>query len=357
MERLYAAVMAQEDQKSRTAVATVEVPSSQPATEQHDGHSRARRPLRLLTNAPHLAFPSDQASPTTPMTPRSSVRAIYPPDSYMSSMPNSPTSPIRAEYPTTPLTPSYQPQPASPRVGRETYDSSFGSQRSSGANNRRNDLRNLRIGPPIYRYPSSHEDDTEARTPLSPLFYLDPGAPPSPPPRSEAPTTPGTADGYYYEEPEELDRVQPLPRPAPQRMSSYNNHPAEAASSSEPARARVRAPIPSLIVPTKTANSSVNTLGTLPFRSNLSYVPDSPSAGLQTKTTLLSPRRDVFLTGPRTGMAIPYSPYMPFTPVTPVTPHLVGRHERKAREREAGRGVITEEDAVRDDKEMWGDAY
>ncbi|KAK4968146.1 hypothetical protein LTR66_011853, partial [Elasticomyces elasticus] len=106
-----------------------------------------------------------------------------------------------------------------------------------------------------------------------------------------------------------------------------------------------------------TANSSVNTLGTLPFRSNLSYVPDSPSAGLQTKTTLLSPRRDVFLTGPRTGMAIPYSPYMPFTPVTPVTPHLVGRHERKAREREAGRGVITEEDAVRDDKEMWGDAY
>jgi hypothetical protein len=62
---------------------------------------------------------------------------------------------------------------------------------------------------------------------------------------------------------------------------------------------------------------------------------------------------------PRTGLATPYSPYMPFTPLTPVTPRLTSRVERKQRMREerAIRGAIVEEDAVKEEGELWGSGY
>lgn len=62
---------------------------------------------------------------------------------------------------------------------------------------------------------------------------------------------------------------------------------------------------------------------------------------------------------PRTGVPMtPYSPYMPFTPLTPMTPsRLVTRAERKQKAREEGRRVLTQEDRVEEEGDMWGDAY
>jgi len=62
---------------------------------------------------------------------------------------------------------------------------------------------------------------------------------------------------------------------------------------------------------------------------------------------------------PRTGVPMtPYSPYMPFTPLTPMTPsRLVTREERKQKEREEGRRVVTVEDRVEEESEVWGDGY
>jgi len=76
-----------------------------------------------------------------------------------------------------------------------------------------------------------------------------------------------------------------------------------------------------------------------------------------TRVTFLSPRRDAFnpAATPRTGAFVPYTPYMPFTPITPVTPHLVGRAERLQRRRREA--AVEEEDAVKSEGELWGDAY
>ena len=57
---------------------------------------------------------------------------------------------------------------------------------------------------------------------------------------------------------------------------------------------------------------------------------------------------------PMTGVPMtPYSPYMPHTPLTPMTPsRLVTRAERKRREKEEGRRVVTIDDAVEEEADM-----
>jgi hypothetical protein len=95
---------------------------------------------------------------------------------------------------------------------------------------------------------------------------------------------------------------------------------------------------------------------------------DSTPADLQSpgafKTTILQPRHDAFMRGPRTGRTpmtgmppTPYSAYMPFTPVTPITPHLVTRRERKDRRKEEKRTILDETDIVKedDDEETWNE--
>lgn len=382
MERLYAAVMARDD-KCNT------VPESSTQSKMHQmeqNRARDRKPPRLLTSAPALQYlqnTSHPGSPISPMTPKSPIRAIYPPGSHMPPLPTSPTSPIRAEYPTTPLTPQFAPGshadslPAgsSNRVLRPT---SQGSQPSSSGrpSKLRKSLRKIKISGPMARYPGE-EDDDSARTPLSPRFYPDPGEPPSPP-RSEGATTPGSqfTSRTRRDRDEEIDQIRDLPRPAPQRMSSYeyNNVPQAVTdintglhrqqASTDLVREQIdpvrlssnglplRSPIPNA--------SKTSTLGALPFRAMQSTQISDPlmSPGRVTRTTHLERRRDVLgVNGPpRTGLATPYSPYMPFTPLTPVTPHLTSRLERKQREREEGRRVLGQEDAVIPEDEMWGSA-
>ncbi|CAD0097999.1 unnamed protein product [Aureobasidium mustum] len=350
LEHLYAAALAQEAAKSRTAVTEDEM-----HLPEHTSLKSRRQPPRLLTSAPALAHLHLQDSQVSPVSPRSPIRAIYPPRS-PHLHPTSPISPLRPDYG----------QAASPRLriptspgaaSTRTRTSSFGSQAES--KRPRKGLRNLRIQ---HRHYPSEVSDEEVRTPLTPRYYTDSGIPPSPPPRSEAPTTPGTHDGYGTPvNVENFDEIRALPRPEPQRTGSYQYEmPRVAGDARKQTELRLDTAViggHSINNRTPPLNVSVSTLGTLPFRAMAQSegVPLA-SPGLVTKTTYLERRRDM-LSAPRTGMATPYSPYMPFTPVTPVTPHLTSRAERRQRERDQGRRAPIAQDQVIDEEEMWGSGY
>ncbi|KAI5205761.1 hypothetical protein E4T39_02907 [Aureobasidium subglaciale] len=350
LQQLYAAAFAQEAAKSRTTIPEDEL------TQVGRTTSKSRRqPPRLLTSAPALAHLHLQDSQISPVSPRSPVRAIYPPRSPRF-QPTPPISPMRPDF--------YQPTspglraPASPgAASTRTRTSSFGSQ-IEGKRPRKG-LRNLRIQ---HRHYSSEVSDEEVRTPLTPRYYTDPGIPPSPPPRSETATTPGTHDGYGTPvDVRDFDEIRAMPRPEPQRAGCYQYEILQAVGgTSGQMELRLdtaaaggygidhRAP---------SSNTSVSTLGILPFRTMAhSDGRPLPSPGLVTKTTYLERRRDL-LSAPRTGMATPYSPYMPFTPLTPVTPHLTSRAERRQRERDQGRRAPATQDQVIDEEEMWGSGY
>jgi hypothetical protein len=97
---------------------------------------------------------------------------------------------------------------------------------------------------------------------------------------------------------------------------------------------------------------SANSTGSLPFRQNYA---DSLKSAPATKTTFLDKREAPLHSGPRTGVPFtPYSPYMPYTPLTPVTPRvLVGKEERKRKQKKAAMKVVTEDDLVLSDDDMW----
>lgn len=357
MERLYAAVMIQDDRKAQASNA--ELPAAAPP-EYSNG-----RPPRLITDAPGLRHLQGQPSPATPKSP---IRAIYPPTASMPAGPMSPTSPIKADYPNY----SYQ-QPQ--RVHGGDIESGMAPKKL------RKSLRNIKISAPMVK-----DDNSDgARTPLSPRSYTDPGIPPEPPTAGTAvttesdyysPETPHTGRSWHRGEEEDMDEIRDLPQAAPQRASAhvYNNQ-AQALTNAASTRPD----------PTKPANATGT--GALPFREmNRQYAaqsaqqaaafPLSPgywnsatspsarspgylhSAG-PVRTQFVDARRDRLGPGPRTGQATPYSPYMPYTPVTPVTPHLTSRAERKQRQREerVEMGVVTEEEAVKDEGELWSSGY
>ncbi|RMZ79985.1 hypothetical protein DV738_g2959, partial [Chaetothyriales sp. CBS 135597] len=111
-----------------------------------------------------------------------------------------------------------------------------------------------------------------------------------------------------------------------------------------------RAPAPLSFLERTTANSSANTL---PFR-DLYGGQDGLRTAPPTKTTFVSARESV-LVHPKTGVpATPYSPYTPFTPMTPITPRLLTKKEMRKRRKEDGMAVLSEDDMVKSDDEMWG---
>lgn len=325
MERLYAAVMAQDQRRGQ-----------QPPPPEY-----TRQPLRITT-APHLAH----LQPSSLRSPRSPVRAIYPPGS-MPPLPTSPLSPVHMHY----------------NRQRPNSDDS-----ESGSSNKRirKSIKHLKISAPIMR---NDDNDDGARTPLSPRVYTNPGIPPDLPTARTvdtfesaqyAPTTPATTRSMAWEErePQEMDEVREMPSSRLQKAAKRSH--SSQTNFSQPLRIdveRVHSP----------AAASVN--NTLPFRQLHWNVPASPyypyqgqgpfSAG-PIKTTFVESSRDKLGVGtPMTGMATPYSAYMPFTPITPVAAHLSTRAERRQRERDERtiHGAITEEDQVADDKELWDDAY
>ncbi|KAL6702922.1 hypothetical protein ACN47E_000823 [Coniothyrium glycines] len=294
MERLYAAVMDHDAKKNFSQISVVE--------SETNGKDR-RRPSAIS-----LARSQDECDSAA-----SPVKAIYPPD-YKN-------GPVTAPLPQDRL--RDQQPPPSPRSILSKR--SQVSTNTTGSKSTRFNLKNLRISGPIQRYPGAASDD-EARTPLSPRLYA-PGAPPSPPSQKHSPASP-------YDPDEALDQVQPLPRPAPQRLGS--------------------GPIstPGISV----TGSTISAQQSLPLRS---FAEPLRSPGIQ--TTVLDRRVDKLALGtPKTGVPFtPYSPYMPFTPITPVTPsHLVSKRDRKVREKiEGRRRAAAKEDLVQSPKEIFGDAY
>ena len=371
MERLYAAVMGQDPaQKSASITSEVEL-STIEAT---------RRPLRLITEAPglqHLQVSPEQSSPLSPRSLRSPVRDIYPPDATLPQTPKSPTSPIRAGYPAIASETRRPPVQSDHHDGQtqtivsDRHVASTSPEPHASASGKpkrlRRSLQRIITGASWQRY--AGEESDSGRTPLTPGYYFtNVESRSSPPPNSDAPTTPAT-HGEYPNDDEHNEIQSPhastlLQQPPHDRSSSvYSVHgPMVSVHGmnrlSLPASPRVNKSTPiSAAFPAPIANPASNissgTIGSLPFREMHPMTPFR-SPGLQ--TTYLERRRDVHA-GPRTGLATPYSPYMPFTPVTPVTPHLTSRAERRQRERGEGRRVLGREDAVIDEDEMWGTVH
>ncbi|EMC98496.1 hypothetical protein BAUCODRAFT_32542 [Baudoinia panamericana UAMH 10762] len=394
MEMLYAAVMAEDDRKTKSQTTLAMAPPEY-----------QRKLPSIITDAPHMRhMHTSQMSPRSPVSMKSPVRAIYPPNLPMSSGPLSPTRPGR--------------ESGDLRANRSTRASSLGSRsaadpapEATGGKKLRKGLRNLKISAPL------HADDNSdgARTPLSPRYYTDPGVPPEPPTARTIdttrtgqsdyypPNTPGTARtdaSWRYpdeddrgddtepaeeeqQEEEVLDQVRDLPQPHPNRLNTHNysnqaqaltdaasmrpdptgttpQNKRGAASASDPSRPLPFRALNLLQEQQRAAAAAAYPLSPMSWQHQHApgqlQVPMSAGPG---QTQFVSPRRDRFAPGIRTGMATPYSPYMPYTPVTPITPHLTTRVERRQREREErrGRGAITEEEAVVDEGELWSSGY
>lgn len=102
---------------------------------------------------------------------------------------------------------------------------------------------------------------------------------------------------------------------------------------------------------TAPSNSSSNTL---PFRQfyNKSLLSAPP-----TKRTFVDRRESMMGVHPKTGVPqTPYSPYMPHTPMTPMTPRsLMTKKEMKRNRKKEGLKVLSEDDVVLSDEDMWGE--
>ena len=302
MERLYAAVMEHDEQKSTTTL-------NKPAQQQNPPELQH---LRSASNAynPNLPAPNDTRAPGLSIS----------------------TSPKKNTRPS-PIT----------THSRASSRSSFGSF------SKRRGIRNLPISPPMGSpdLVPEHSSTYGEAEPLSPRHY-DPGPPPPTPPQRDV------MSPRYSEFPR--TSIQP-----PTRQGSQQSY--ETSSSLRDPNRQKRTPAPLAI---KThgglapiSQSSVHT-APLPLRNhnpNLNNA-DRPPSTIKA-TVLESKPHNRHLEGPRTGVPMtPYSPYMPFTPLTPMTPsRLVTREERKRKEKEEGRRVATIADKVEEESEIWGDAY
>ncbi|KAL2821357.1 hypothetical protein BDW59DRAFT_150171 [Aspergillus cavernicola] len=207
--------------------------------------------------------------------------------------------------------PPTSPRPTSSRLSRISNLSLFNSNSSSNSNNQyqsklrspRFPVRKLPISSPM-RSPDPASPNSD-QIPLSPRLYN----PPPPPP------------------------VPPITR-----------------TSTSTSQERSRTAIPAPLNLQTAAPGAGHSSSSLPFREAYPQLLSAPP----TKTTILD-RPEKHLNGPRTGLPTPYSPYMPFTPLTPLTPsRIVTRKQRKREGKENGLRALNEEDAVRDDGDMWG---
>ncbi|KAL9038361.1 MAG: hypothetical protein Q9180_003187, partial [Flavoplaca navasiana] len=330
MERLYAAVMEHDELKSTGSLPTKETHISQyPPEFQHlRGNALSSRPA-----SPPLRDNTKSPARTLTTSPQKSIRP----------------SPIMTH---------------SRNSSRSSF-SSFGKKRG---------IRNLPISPPMGSpdIVPQHTGQYGETEPLSPRLY-NPGPPPPTPPAKDA--------RFQRSKPEPVNTSISSPRqgsfrealrtprtsvPTFQPVPEIIEHPAsqeqvptlQRPTFTSPKNKRAPAPL-SL----KTGQASVGSTGALPLRSaplplrNLnpnrganSYTDRPPS---MIKATVLERKvPDRSLGTPRTGVPMtPYSPYMPFTPLTPMTPsRLVTREERKQKEREEGRRVVTVEDRVEEEK-------
>lgn len=349
MARLYAAAVEHQEKKQSQTPTNVQPLSQNPPELQH---------LRItMPNSP----------PTSPKAPITS-----------SSNETSPTSPQRHAR-------ALRPSPISV-AGTSTH-----SRASSGTSfisfGRKNSVRKLGISSPIsppMGSPELREDHMREYSdaePLTPREY-NPGPPPVPPKNEESrgaqrqhePTSPRLMNFSKHfstsirssrtsttVSPSHTPRTAGLPTFS-MTHESVESLPQQDADQSSPRKLvpkslRKPAPLP-LRTNIETDSPKALSLRTapLPLR-NLGTGYGRPQSTI--KATVVESKPDL-LHAPRTGVpSTPYSPfYFPSTPLTPMTPsRLVTKEERKRKKKEEGRRVATFEDAVIQEKDMWGDAY
>lgn len=309
MERLYAAVMEHDEQKSSTSI--------------NKTSQRAQHPPELQ----HLRSASNAQAPTSPLRTDTKSSGLG-----IASSPRKHTRP-------SPITTS----------SRASSRSSFGSF------GRKKGVRTLPISPPmgspdfVPEYSSTYGESE----PLSPRHY-EPGPPPPTPPQQEA---------YARQEERLSPRHAAFPRIAMPTIQSSGASRHGSSDSTSSKNKRTPAPLALQTGAQDLASASSRTAqrtAPLPFRSLKSprTAAERPPSTIKA-TVLESKPHNQHPAGPRTGVPMtPYSPYMPFTPLTPMTPSkLVTREERKRKEKEEGRRVATAVDKVEEESELWGDAY
>ena len=273
--------------------------------------------------------------------------------------PQNPTSrPVDSDGPARPTTKSprstHRPTPISLH-SRNSSRSSLGSfSRKHGG------IRSLPISPPMGSPDLVPDQMYSEAEPLTPRIYDNPGPPPPTPPQQKAYFS---RDNRNYDHPVRTPRTPGPPTPSVQSIPEIH-FPETQHQREQPAGRRAPAPLAlrtdsSISVNRAQANKPLHT-APLPLRNpyptNINHDRLEPSI----KATVLETRpHGQTLRTPHTGVpATPYSPYMPFTPLTPMTPsRLVTRTERKRREKEEGRRVVTAEDAVIEEDDTWGNAY
>ena len=370
MARLYAAVMEHDEKKKSRSLVNAQPLSQHPPELQH---------LRRTTASPPYSPPL----PPEPMTPLSPTRASTKSPSRIST-----ASPQRQ-------TRAFRPAPIS--TTSPTSHSRASSRTSLGSFGRKSSVRNLSISLPIsppMGSPEIREDhmrEYSEAEPLTPREY-NPGPPPLPPYRKNSV---GSEQQYEMTSPKRLhfskhfspsirssrtsvagtplqsprsppasniptftmthDSVESLPQEL-QTQSGEQPQPQPQQLASKPQRKPAPLPLRTNLtsdsqksLPLRTAPLPLRNLGT----------PGSHRPQSTIKATVLETKPNL-LRAPGTGVpSTPYSPfYFPSTPLTPMTPsRLVTKEERKRRKKEEGRRVATFEDAVIQEKDMWGDAY
>ncbi|KAL8693262.1 MAG: hypothetical protein Q9218_001863 [Villophora microphyllina] len=338
MERLYAAVMEHDELKSSGSLPPKDASPPQHPPELQ--HLRANALSSCPASPPPQYDSSKSPARTLTTSPRKSIRP----------------SPIMTH-------------------SRNSSRSSFGSF------NKKRGIRNLAISPPMGSpdlVPDNLSRYSETE-PLSPRLY-NPGPPPPTPPAREAQAQKKHPESYepslrspFKTSFRESTRTPRTSIPAFQTVPESTHEHVNLPQSSDPAtkpptlqlpKSKRAAPAP-LHLQTQASSGSTGVLplrsAPLPFRNLNSSRGNADRPPSMIKATVLERKvPDKHLLGtPRTGVPMtPYSPYMPFTPLTPMTPsRLVTREERKQREKEEGRRVMTVEDRVVEEDEVWGDAY
>lgn len=149
-----------------------------------------------------------------------------------------------------------------------------------------------------------------------------------------------------YDEEQPLSPRQYTPGPPPLTPAMKS---AAAQARELDGRSTARAPPPAPL-PLR-ATAATNSNRSLPFRD--AYSP--PQSAPATKVTYLEKRDSVLHPAPKTGVPhTPYTPYQPFTPITPITPgRLVTKDEMKRSRKQQGMKVLSEDDVVQADEDMW----
>ncbi|KAL2802688.1 hypothetical protein BJX63DRAFT_100816 [Aspergillus granulosus] len=300
MEMLYAAVMEHDEQRSAAATSPVSPQDSVDMKEM-----APRSPLSHHTN------PFSDPYRTQPQQlPQHHQQPQFQPHQFQQQLARTPGSPgFAAAAPSA----TVASPPASPR-----------SQTS-----RLSRISNLSLFHSNSNHNSVQEKGNKLRSPRLPLRKL---------PISSPLSSPGAASQASDQIPLSPRLYNPPPPPAPPTITRTST------STSQDRGPRAPAP------PTLNLQGAGNSSSSLPFREAYPQLLSAPP----TKTTYLE-RPEKGLNGPRTGLPTPYSPYMPFTPLTPMTPsRIVTKKQRKREGRENGLRALNEEDAVRDENEMWG---